>query len=287
MGCWGMGVAQSDEFCEVYERFMESYDEGEPVREITQEILEEYRKEFADSDGVMHDVYFALAKAEWMCGEQSVDILSRVNEIIGSGANLDFYSELGTYPSDLKIRRRNLEKFRTMLETPRATPRKRKRKSKNAAEEVEKGLVFWYRKRGMVFGALVLEILPNGRVLVALSDNLVSEPKAVDEVLNANAYTAAWFDELLPSNRVHKIGITEISESYNGRAGMYSTEILLYCENCGAESHWAHEDRTLVPDDLRIRDLLKAENIPADFRNPERLNMLLRENRRVVWISYR
>ena len=25
MGCWGMGMAQSDEFCEIYDKFMDSY----------------------------------------------------------------------------------------------------------------------------------------------------------------------------------------------------------------------------------------------------------------------
>ena len=42
MGCWGMGITQSDEYCEVYERFMEEYDEGKPFSLITRDVLEEY-----------------------------------------------------------------------------------------------------------------------------------------------------------------------------------------------------------------------------------------------------
>lgn len=38
MGCWGMGLNQSDEYCEVYEDFMQSYDKGMAVAEIRQEI---------------------------------------------------------------------------------------------------------------------------------------------------------------------------------------------------------------------------------------------------------
>ena len=76
MGCWGMGIAQTDEFCEVYDDFMERYDEGKEPAEISEEILAEYHKEFDDSDGVMHDVYFALAKAEWMCGALSERIFA-------------------------------------------------------------------------------------------------------------------------------------------------------------------------------------------------------------------
>ncbi|MBQ4562958.1 MAG: hypothetical protein IJA58_00595 [Lachnospiraceae bacterium] len=82
MGCWGMGLTQSDEFCEIYDKFMEEYNEGEEVEKITAKILAEYHEEFDDNDGVMHDVYFALAKAEWMCCAQSKSILNRVEQII-------------------------------------------------------------------------------------------------------------------------------------------------------------------------------------------------------------
>ena len=63
MGCLGMGVTQSNEFCEVYDRFMASYNQGKCAADIRNEILDQYHAEFDDEDGVMHDVYFALAKA--------------------------------------------------------------------------------------------------------------------------------------------------------------------------------------------------------------------------------
>ena len=126
MGCWGMGMTQSDEFCEVYDNFMKSYNEGKAVADITATILAEYRAEFDDDDAVMHDVYFALAKAEWMCCEQSILVLNRVTEIIKSGANIEFYRELDATENDLKIRQRNLEKFLSSLQTPRSKPRQRK-----------------------------------------------------------------------------------------------------------------------------------------------------------------
>lgn len=126
MGCWGMGMAQSDEFCEIYERFMERYNNGDEVSAITDGILKEYHSEFSDDDGVLHDVYFALAKAEWMCCSQSKKILDRVKEIIDSGANINFYRELEATEKDLKIRQKNLEKFWVSLQTPRAKPRQRR-----------------------------------------------------------------------------------------------------------------------------------------------------------------
>lgn len=67
MGCWGMGISECDEYLEVYDNFMEEYDNGVECSAITAAILSKYHAEFDDEDGVMHDVYFALAKAEWMC----------------------------------------------------------------------------------------------------------------------------------------------------------------------------------------------------------------------------
>ena len=95
MGCWGMGMTQSDEFCEIYNRFMEEYDKGEEICEIKKAILSEYLEQFEEKDGVLHDVYFAIAKAEWMCGALSEEMLARVKEIVEKGENLVFYKELG------------------------------------------------------------------------------------------------------------------------------------------------------------------------------------------------
>lgn len=126
MGCWGMGITQSDEFCEVYDHFMERYNNGDEVCTITDDILKEYNREFSDDDGVMHDVYFALAKAEWMCCAQSKMVLDKVKIIIESGANICFYRELEATEKDLKARQKNLEKFWDSLQTARAKPRQRR-----------------------------------------------------------------------------------------------------------------------------------------------------------------
>ncbi len=126
MGCWGMGIVQSDEFCEVYEKFMQKYNKGESVSQISKEIISEYTNEFDENDEILHDVYFAIAKAEWMCCEQSEYILSRVIEIIESGSNIAFYRELGASEKNLKLRQKNLDAFSELLKTPRSKPRQRR-----------------------------------------------------------------------------------------------------------------------------------------------------------------
>ena len=269
MGCWGMGMAQSDEFCEVYERFMEKYDEGMDVHAISASILAGYHEEFPDDDGVLHDVYFALAKAEWMCCEQSPEILARVREIIGSDANIKFLRELEADESDLRARKRNLLKFLQTLETPREKPRKRHappkaREIKRA--QLEKGDVFFYKSKGRLFGGFILDKV-NNTCLVALSEELPTTPKRPEEILCAPVYTAAWSIELLPESRVKRLGAVEIDGHYNGRAGLYFGEkgdFLL--GNVGGFLNakvWEHTlDKGRYPG-LALWDLLKPENIPA------------------------
>lgn len=126
MGVWGAGLTQSDEYCEVYDSFMEKYDAGESVDTITDEILDGYLSEFDADDGILHDVYFALAKCQWMCGALSDTIMATVKEIIQKGKNLEFLEELEADDHFLRDRKKNLDKFLLSLETPRKSPRKRK-----------------------------------------------------------------------------------------------------------------------------------------------------------------
>lgn len=126
MGVWGAGLTQSDEYCEVYDSFMEKYDAGESVEVITKEILAEYLAEFDADDGILHDVYFALAKCQWMCGALSNSLMVTVKEIIQNGKNLEFLKDLEADDRFLHDRKKNLDKFLISLETPRKAPRKRK-----------------------------------------------------------------------------------------------------------------------------------------------------------------
>ncbi len=85
----GFGITQSEEYMEVYQKFMKKYDAGVPIEEITREILNEYGKACAKIDDYsIHGVYFALARAQWMCGALSPDMYQKVREIVISGQNM-------------------------------------------------------------------------------------------------------------------------------------------------------------------------------------------------------
>lgn len=138
MSCWGMGISQSDEYCETYDRFIEEYDKGKPVSAITKDILEEYLEEFSEDDGVLHDVYFALGKAEWSCGGISALVYQRIKKIVENDENIFFLQELGATEVDLKTRKKNLEKFLNSISVPKDKVRKRKVAEENYIAEPKK-----------------------------------------------------------------------------------------------------------------------------------------------------
>ena len=126
MGMEGRGVTSSDEYCDIYQKFMEAYDAGEDPHDISEKIIGEYLAEFGESDGVLHDVYFAVAKAQWMCGALNPLIHQKVRDIVENNQNILFLSELGlTDEKDILARRESLQAFLDVLSTPRYAPRKR------------------------------------------------------------------------------------------------------------------------------------------------------------------
>lgn len=126
MGIYGMKITQSDQYCEIYERFMTEYDEGKPLSEIKSDILNEYIETFENDSGILHDVYFAIGKAEWMCGGISDDIYKKIEHIVNNSENIVFLRELGASESDLNLRKKNLDKFLYSLSIPRGKTKKRK-----------------------------------------------------------------------------------------------------------------------------------------------------------------
>ena len=221
MGCWGMGLTQSDEFCEFYDKFMELYDAGKNITEIPDELLAEYRSEFEPDDGVFHDAYFAIAKAQWMCGGVHPEIMQKVCEIISSGANLDFLRELDAGESDLKQRQRNLEKFLQQLQTPRPTVRKRRPPAKpRELPPMEPGDVFSFKaeKGSGVFICLGQQYLPNssfwGSIPVCILRLKYEKTLSLDNLLDESVGLVCSFlpKAFPPTSKMNHLGRIKLPE---------------------------------------------------------------------------
>ncbi len=211
MGNWGMGIAQSDQYCEVYEEFMEEYDKGKSVPEISNKILKHYLDEFDSDDGILHDVYFGLAKAEWMCCEQSEKILGKVRYIVENDLNIDFFRELEATETDLKTRKRNLVRFLKSLETPKASPRKRHIK-KRQFPPLEIGDCFAYKVDGGYRVVIILDKREESVYACILKGTYKSfEINFMDEVIaGVSGYGVS---EFLPKSKIQKIGTVKVYEN--------------------------------------------------------------------------
>ena len=111
MAFWGMDLNQSDEFCEIYNEYMDLYDIGLEPAEITQQMLQKYQKE-----AIPHNAFFAIAKAGWSLGFRSESVFSRVNQIIDNRENIAYYRSLGFSEQDINERSKTLLCFQALLQ---------------------------------------------------------------------------------------------------------------------------------------------------------------------------
>ena len=148
MAFWGMELTESDEFCTPYDDFIDLYEIGEEPATITPKLLERYRKQYGSDDKIPPNVFFAIAKAEWILCAQSKETLAKVQNHIQSSADLDYYRSLGFSEEDLKCRRQALLKFWQTLQTPKTTLRKQRISPHNRIKRLPKGTVAWYEYKG-------------------------------------------------------------------------------------------------------------------------------------------
>lgn len=111
----------------------------------------------------------------------------------------------------------------------------------------EKGTIFWYRVKGQVFGAIVIEIQDDSEsiplYLVLISEKLSGIPVHISEVLNAKSFTLAWFDtySLLSPLRIHIIDKIEIIGNYHNTFGLFiESNGAVVCKNIGQSETWKH-----------------------------------------------
>lgn len=259
MGAWGAGLTQSDEYCEVYDSFMEKYDAGKSVDAITDEILDGYLSEFDADDGILHDVYFTLAKCQWMCGALSDTIMATVKEIIQKGKNLAFLEELDADDRFLRDRKKNLDKFLLSLETPRKTPRKRKTPPKERhLPPANIGDVFSYKGKAGLRIMVVLDFWDKthwceGYFCCILDNEYQVKPDinelALEKIGQIGMYDAEAF---LPASKIRFIGNLRIPP--NKYAELFGNSLLIGCREDFYTSKHTKQSMTL-------EELLKSKNM--------------------------
>lgn len=155
MGTWGTGISSNDTYADIYEQFIDLYNEGLAVPEITKRLVAE-NQDIIDIPEDATNFWFAIAKGQWECKALDEEILLKVGHIIQTGEDLRVWEELGASPKDLKVREKVLTKFHAKLQTVKDKPRiKTKKKLYNSI--FKKGDCLTYKMdNGNYGGAFVL-----------------------------------------------------------------------------------------------------------------------------------
>lgn len=156
MGTWGTGLSSNDTFEDIYSDFIEKYNAGHDIRDITDDIILNFSELQSDHED-KNSFWFALAKAQWDCGSLDSEIYEKVKTIIESGDDLILWTELNGTSGEVKKRKKVLDDFLEKISTSNTKPKKRK-KLVIRQPIFEKGdcLVFKL-KNNNYGGALVLE----------------------------------------------------------------------------------------------------------------------------------
>lgn len=238
MGTWGTGLSSSDTFADIYGEFIELYNEGQDVREITAKLLTSSKDSLYDK-GDSNNFWFAIAKGQWECKALDNEVYERIKDIIENKKDLEVWKELGADSGDIKKRDKVLTKFLADISIEKEKPRKRK-KIRIIDPAFEKGTCLTFRLLNGNYGAaIVLEAIygtPYGHNLIAVTDLNKKEKPNVQEVINATVLClnyASWDNReqigwLLSnyykkdSDKFESIGKTEIKKSYNPQKERFS-----------------------------------------------------------------
>ncbi len=229
MGAWGTAISSNDTFADIYADFFDLYNEGLTVEEITEKLLNK-NQDMIESHEDNHDFWFAIAQAQWECKSLDPVVLNRVKHIIDSGSNFELWKELEASDSDIKKRKKVLEKFLLDLQSERAKPRIRKKKIK-LSHVFEKGDCITFKfSTGNFGGAVILEAVDGlGYNLIAStrinkqtkptiedfinSEVLILNYENWDNKLCVNWYFPKWHKKV--ANLIEKIGRIDIGFVYD------------------------------------------------------------------------
>ena len=228
MGRWGMGLASSEEFSEVKEWFFKEFYNGVPVDKIEKNIINYYHKEYS-IQGMLHEVYFALAECEWKCGFLNNKVLNKVKLIINNNEDLEYLKSLGASDNDLNKRAKILNDFISKITLVNPKPLKQIIK-KPYKPKFDTGDFFSYKinnqyRHGVVLQAFTILDDPSEwsssafEYLVALSDLKTDDKITVDEFVLSPIYSVNWYRS---KDLIKKKDVTVIVNIKNQLASNYS-----------------------------------------------------------------
>lgn len=151
MGTWGVGILSDDLAKDVYDEFMELYDDGLSLFDIRSKIEDSFQN--MDEEET-HLFTLALAKAQWECQALDKDILDRVRYIVQNEIGFESWKKEGI--AAYNKRARILNEFLNTIQIPKEKPRKRRKITKAEAPYEPGSCLTFKLLDGSYGGALVV-----------------------------------------------------------------------------------------------------------------------------------
>ncbi|MDE5549693.1 MAG: hypothetical protein K2J13_05530, partial [Clostridia bacterium] len=204
MGWWSAKISGSEEYIDAKAMFFDYfYYETISIKDVENKIIEFNTPRFEDS-GKMHDVYFAIAESEWLVGGLSQEIMSKVEDIVSSGADIEYWKSYRHAPQYvLERREKALSDLLKKLKTPKDKPMLRWHRER-FVYPLKKGDVFTYHsKTHDVWGCgIALEVKEspfypwqeeyNFRALIAVSEYVAQYAPVLEYALKSRVKDVYW-----------------------------------------------------------------------------------------------
>lgn len=191
MGAWGTEVSSNDTYSDIYGEFIDLYNSGLTVPEITQQLIDK-NQETINLPEDAANFWFALANGQWECKALDKDILKKIEGIIETGEDLAVWKELDASPADLEKRAKVLNKFLAKLQTEKVKPR-RQTKKKLFNSIFKKGdCLVYVMENGNYGGAFVLtdeQQTETGTNYIAITTLDKREKPTMEDFVTSEVYT--------------------------------------------------------------------------------------------------
>ncbi len=152
MGYFGTGISENDTYLDVYTEFVNLYNKGGNISDISKHLIETNSDNINDkSSPDPTSFWFALANAQWERKELNPEVYKKVKHIIDNDLDLQFWD--GT---DKLKRKQSLVKFINKISTERP---KAKSRTKPKPSLFRKGDCITFKlSNGNYGGVIMLEI---------------------------------------------------------------------------------------------------------------------------------
>jgi len=193
MGAWSEAILGNDTSCEVRERFLELYDNGENPENIVNIVLNEQQ---SNLEYDRTNVWLGLAFVCWECKLLTSEILSEIRKIVETGEDIEFCKELEADSKFIKKREKVLNDFLIKISKEKDKPRLRKKPPIQIESDYKAGVCLSFRYPSGNYGGVVImdsQLFKNSGDLKFVFTNINQKEKPdFQTFLNAKLLDFSW-----------------------------------------------------------------------------------------------